>query len=136
MSKKEKEEIIEIPEEALRPEQIPDVSMFDVATREEALSKVAILLAQPERKKMMSELTKDQIMLLSCIYASSQGLNNEYPEISKTLNRFCDEYLELMISNSRKGRREIMKVASSLSAEYERRGMLGRMNPINWFGRG
>lgn len=133
---KELEKLMEDPKtDVLAPEQLPDFSTFDVATREEALSKVAVLLAQPERRKMMSELSKEQIMLLACIFAVAEGLKNDYPEISATLERFANEYLELMISYGRKGRKEIMKVASSLSMEYERRSLLGRINPLNW-GRG
>ena len=132
------EEVIDLTQDniILSPEQIPSLSMGDITNKEEALSKIAILLAQPERRKMMSELTKEQIMLLSCLYATSEGLKDDYSEISKIIERFCDEYLELMISSSRKGRREIMKIAASLNQEYERKSLMSRMNPFGWFGRG
>jgi hypothetical protein len=107
-----------------------------ITTREEALSKVAILLADPERRKMMSEINKKQVIRLAKLLAVSEGLKAGYPEVSSTLDRFVNEFLELMISNKRLGRKEILKIAASLNYDLQQRGMMSRMNPLTWFGRG
>jgi hypothetical protein len=142
MSKRSKEvkeeEIIDLTDQEaiLMPSQIPDMSLGDVSTKEESVAKVIILLAQADKRKMMSEVkNEDRIIKLSCLYTASEILKDDYKEISRGYERFCDEYLELMISLGRKGRKEIGKVAASLSAAEEKRGMFSRLNPFMW-GRG
>jgi len=86
----------------------------EVLTTEEALAKVAMLLADTKNPKLMSELSMHEISSIAVIDTIATQTNN------KTLNDFVNNFLRYRVSNSRKGRKELMDIATSIRQEPER----------------
>lgn len=111
MSKKE--DIMPIP--AVNVDLDSDESM----SIDEALARVAMILAKTENKKILSEVTDYEIRLISALFTIAKKSKNDL------ILDFLENFLLLRVSHKRKGRDELLKIAQSA-----REGSDSKMNRL------
>lgn len=102
-------------EETVPPEyeEIESADESEIITHDEALAKIALILAKAENKKMLSEVSDYEAKSFASLYAVSQRTENHM------LKTFLDSVLELRVSLKRKGREEMMNIARAARKEDE-----------------
>jgi hypothetical protein len=85
----------------------------EIVTQDEALAKIALILARAENKKQLSEVSDYETKALASLYAVAQQTDN------RMLKIFLDSMLELRVSHKRKGREELMSVAKATRQQDE-----------------
>lgn len=102
---------------------------------DEAMGKIALLLSDPEKIKMHSELAPQEIGKLSALYSVDNHLNKIYgvkKNERTVLRTFCDEFITERISKSRKGRKEIVDmVKANNDAQNNRLKDLFKIGGVN-----
>ena len=87
----------------------------DSITTEEAFAKVAMILAKSQNIKLMTELSDYQLNLCAMLYSIAEKTKNNMLETLLT------NYLQLKVSNKRKGRGELLELAKQSRADRESR---------------
>ena len=100
-------------EKALIPAVNVDIGQDESLTVDEALAKVAMLLAKTEYPKMLSEVNDSEIRLISALYAVAERTKNVM------IINFLLYFLQLRVSHKRKGREEVLKIAQSSKNESD-----------------
>lgn len=77
-------------------------------TREEALAKVAMILARVENPKIMSELSLPEVSLISALQVYGEIYDFE------AIKNFTNNFLQHRVSKDRMGRKEILEIASEV----------------------
>jgi hypothetical protein len=73
---------------------------------EEALAKGILELLKSGKTKILSDLDDEEILNLSALFTLSETVK------CKTIENFCDNFLQLRVSRFRLGRREVVSIAS------------------------
>lgn len=104
----------------------PDLSKADEfqPTREEALGKIALQLAETKEEKILTDLDSRTINQLSILVGLAEQLN------LKTYDKICKTYMRLRVSNKRLGRKELLEIARAVREEERNKLMRFR----NFFG--
>lgn len=102
-------------EEKLIKRTIPVIEMSKMdefqPTKEEALGKIALQLAETKDNKILTDLDSRTINQLSILLGISEQLEiNTYENICKT-------YMRLRVSNKRLGRKELLEIAKAVREE-------------------
>jgi len=92
-------------------EEVQAMNEGEIVTQDEALAKIALILARAENKKQLSELSDYEAKSFASLYAVSGRTSNTM------LKTFLDSMLELRVSLKRKGREELMSVAKATRTE-------------------
>jgi hypothetical protein len=92
----------------------------DATTKEEALAKVAVILAETRDPALMTELYNNEIKIISRAEAIHSGLKNPM------LHEFLREFKRHRVSLARKGRKELGEMAKGIN-EREVRNPFQRM---------
>lgn len=90
--------------------QLPTVDVgedFENLTVDEALAKVAMILAQTKEEKTLTELDDNEIKLCASLYAVADKTHD------KMITSFLMNFLRLRVSHKRQGRKELLEVARS-----------------------
>ena len=85
----------------------------EIVTQDEALAKIALILAKAENKKQLSELADYEAASFASLYSVAEKTEN------KMLTSFLNSMLELRVSLKSKGREELMSVAKATRKEDE-----------------
>jgi hypothetical protein len=80
-------------------------------TKEEALGKIALHLAETKDNKILTDLDSRTINELSILLGISEQLGIE------TYKNICHTYMRLRVSNKRLGRKELLEIAKSVREE-------------------
>lgn len=88
---------------------------------DEALSRVALILAETRSPKLLSEIDDMEIRLCSALYAVSESVAMFDVHQEKMILSFLNNFLQLRVSNKRLGRRELLEVAKSAKDIPEQR---------------
>jgi len=88
-------------------EEVPTSDESEIITHDEALAKIALILAKTDNKKMLSEISDYEAKSFASLYSVASRTNNTM------LQAFLDHMLELRVSLRRKGREELMSVAKA-----------------------
>lgn len=102
-------------------ELLKQISMDDNAnlSREEALAKVSLILANTDKPKILSDIDIREVG-----YTSALSTVGEFLDIPM-LNTFIHQnFLQLRVSKDRKGRNEILEIAREIRIQPEREGSL------------
>ena len=106
---------------------LPDVSQpIDTftPTKEEALGKIAMKLAETEDEKILTELKDEHIAKITSLLSVAEKYNIPIYE------KICETFMRLKVSKDRKGRKELLEIAKAVRDEE-----LGKMNKLkNLFG--
>ena len=113
-------------------EEAVDISMDDirgsdeVISQEEALAKISMILARTDNPEALSDLNPNEIIDMAILKTLAQKYEMDYD--SQLLKNFVQNYLVLQVSKRRKGRKEIIEVASSNKVNQDdgRRKFFGR----------
>lgn len=96
--------------------QLPVVDVGDESISvDEALGKVAMYLSKTENPKILSEVNDTEIRLAAALYSIAERVKDDM------LKNFLDNFLYLRVSNKRKGREELLKIAQSVREMPESR---------------
>ena len=80
-------------------------------TKEEALGKIALQLAETKDNKILTDLDSRTVNQLSILLGISEQLGiNTYENI-------CKAYMRLRVSNKRQGRKELLEIAKAVREE-------------------
>ena len=101
----------------------------EVLTSEEALAKVAMILARTDNPKLLSELNLYEISSVAVIQSVADETKN------RILQEFIKNFLYFRVSSGRKGRKELMEIATAIKQEPEK-GMMKVRKLLGWGGRG
>ena len=98
------------------------MSKFSELQNKIEISEVVKELFQKNKIFMITDLTRDEIKLLTRIYgiAKLKKLDNWVV--------MCEIYAQLVLSNERKSRKEILEAIRG----HSQRSFMSRMNPGNW----
>jgi hypothetical protein len=80
-------------------------------TKEEALGKIALQLAETKDNKILTDLDSRTINELAILLGISEQLDIE------TYKNICTAYMRLRVSNKRQGRKELLEIAKSVREE-------------------
>jgi hypothetical protein len=80
-------------------------------TKEEALGKIALQLAETKDNKILTDLDSRTINQLSILVGISDQLD------IKTYQNICNTYMRLRVSNKRLGRKELLEIAKAVREE-------------------
>jgi len=80
-------------------------------TKEEALGKIALQLAETKENKILTDLDSRTINQLSILVGLSEQLD------IGTYLTICNTYMRLRVSNKRLGRRELLEIAKAVREE-------------------
>src|SRR3972149_3623506 len=86
----------------------------EVLTTEEALAKVAMILAKTENPKLLTELSIEEIVSISVLASIAEKTENHM------LKDFLNNFMYLKVSHQRKGRKELLDIAKSIREEPEK----------------
>lgn len=76
-------------------------------TMDEAFAKIAMILGETKRPKILSELDDYEIKLCAALYSVSEKTKN------KLVSDFLDNFLLLRVSHHRQGRKELLEIAKA-----------------------
>jgi hypothetical protein len=92
-------------------------------TQEFAKGKAVLYLAKPDKSlKLLSATSPELTGLFAIVYAQADFLDLRF------LNNFCDNYLELLVSEKSAGRKDLKEVAKTPDAPKQQ-GFLGFGQP-------
>ena len=86
----------------------------EVLSPEEAIARCVMILAKTDDPSLLTELSDEEIRLLSIIGTIADKTDNE------VLSGFAERYMKLRVSLERKGRAEIINVAKGGSSVEEK----------------
>jgi hypothetical protein len=86
----------------------------EVTTPDEAIAKISMILADSKEVDILSDLTSDEVALLSSLKTVAVHTENTL------LSSFVNNFLRFRISRNRKGREEIIQVARARGGEEEK----------------
>lgn len=98
-----------------------DLDEDEALSAEEALAKVAIILAKTESPKLLSELDDYEIKLSAALFAASENIKMVDVMEEKMIQNFLLNFLMLRVSHKRQGRRELLEIAKSARDQPEQR---------------
>jgi hypothetical protein len=115
----------EIKSKRIESFRVPVISSGDSSdmfqpSKEEALGKIALHLAETKDNKVLTDLDSRTINLLSILLGVSEQLNIE------TYKNICNTYMRLRVSNKRLGRKELLEIARAVREE----GEIGKMSRL------
>jgi 3-polyprenyl-4-hydroxybenzoate decarboxylase len=93
----------------------------DAMSFDEALSRVALILAETRTPKLLTEVDDEEIRLCAALYATSENLAMFDVTQEKMIQSFLLNFLQLRVSNKRLGRRELLEVAKAAKDIPEQR---------------
>ena len=99
-----------------------DLDAEDGLSIDEALAKVAMLLAQVKDPRVLSEVSEEEIKLCASLYVVAEKMED------KMLASFLLNFLMLRVSKKRKGRDELLQIARS--AREATSNAMGRMKAL------
>jgi len=88
----------------------------DIIGVEESRAKISLLLADTTNPEMLSELAPDKVIQVAVLKSLAEEYN------STLLAKFIRDYLLLQVSRNRKGREEIIEVATGGVVEKKKKG--------------
>lgn len=92
-----------------------DLSEDESLTIDEALAKVAIILARSDKIAILTELDDREIKLCAALYTIADRTKDVM------IANFLLHFLELRVSKARKGRSELLEIAKSAREQPEQR---------------
>jgi hypothetical protein len=103
---------------------LPSINLDDDEglTVDEALAKVAMILAGVKEPRTQSEIDEPEIRALASLHVVAEKMND------KMLKSFCNEFLLLRVSKNRKGRGELLDIARASRDIPEQK--LGRLRTL------
>lgn len=99
-----------------------DVDVDEGLSVDEALAKVAMLLANVKEPRVLSEVNEEEIKLCSALFVVANRMQD------KMLADFLANFLLLRVSKKRKGRDELLQIAKS--AREASTNMAGRLKNL------
>jgi hypothetical protein len=105
---------------------VPDAKAVEgdvnqVTTTDEALARVAMILATTKKKKLLTEIDEAEVVSLACLKVVAAKTKDSM------LNDFCDNFMLLRVSKKRQGRKELLEIEkASRQMPEQRLGFLRR----------
>lgn len=106
------------------PNTLPSINLEEDEgmTVDEALAKVAMILAQTKNPTTQTEVDEPEIRAIACLMVVADKMND------KMLKNFCNQFMLLRVSKSRKGRGELLDIARASRDVPEQK--LGRLKSL------